>query len=84
MKLKQLYLYASAGIKKIFPDLSGTYLVFIDEKTDGFVYNPVSIHFVEQSDIFCIVRAKTFKICRAEKLCLDKKFSFQGLGSVSV
>ncbi|XP_073252735.1 WD repeat-containing protein 19-like [Porites lutea] len=30
------------GIKKIFPDFSGTYLVFIDEKTDGFVYNPVN------------------------------------------
>ena len=31
------------GIKKIFPDVSGTHLVFIDEKSDGFVYNPVSI-----------------------------------------
>ena len=31
------------GIKKIFPDVSGTHLVFIDEKTDGFVYNPVSV-----------------------------------------
>ena len=31
------------GIKKIFPDISGTHLVFIDEKSDGFVYNPVSI-----------------------------------------
>jgi len=31
------------GIKTIFPDVSGTHLVFIDEKSDGFVYNPVSI-----------------------------------------
>ena len=31
------------GIKKIFPDISGTHLAFIDEKSDGFVYNPVSI-----------------------------------------
>ena len=30
------------GIRRIFPDLSGTRLVFIDEKSDGFVYNPVS------------------------------------------
>ena len=33
----------SVGIKKIFPDVNGTHLVFIDEKNDGFVYNPVSI-----------------------------------------
>ncbi|KAL9972694.1 hypothetical protein ACROYT_G019054 [Oculina patagonica] len=30
------------GIKKIFPDISGTHVVFIDEKSDGFVYNPVN------------------------------------------
>ena len=30
------------GIKKIFPDHGGTRLVFIDDKCDGFVYNPVS------------------------------------------
>ena len=36
-------LFLSKGIKKIFPDISGTHLVFIDEKSDGFVYNPVSI-----------------------------------------
>lgn len=30
------------GIKKIFPDFSGTHVVFIDDKSDGFVYNPVN------------------------------------------
>ena len=30
------------GIKKIFPDHGGTRLVFMDDKCDGFVYNPVS------------------------------------------
>lgn len=35
--------YSCKGIKRIFPDVSGTHLVFIDEKSDGFVYNPVSI-----------------------------------------
>lgn len=30
------------GIKKIFPDISGTHAVFIDDKSDGFVYNPVN------------------------------------------
>ena len=40
--VKVLWSFLSEGIKKIFPDVSGTHLVFIDEKTDGFVYNPVS------------------------------------------
>ena len=30
------------GIKKLFPDPSGTRLIFVDDKSDGFVYNPVS------------------------------------------
>ena len=33
------------GIKKLFPDPSGTRLVFIDDKSDGYVYNPVSYKF---------------------------------------
>ncbi|XP_064636625.1 WD repeat-containing protein 19-like isoform X3 [Lineus longissimus] len=35
------------GIRKIFPDPSGTRLIFIDEKSDGYVYNPVNDHVVE-------------------------------------
>ncbi|KAK3101973.1 hypothetical protein FSP39_007745 [Pinctada imbricata] len=31
-----------AGIRHIFPDNVGSRLVFIDEKSDGFVYNPVN------------------------------------------
>ncbi|XP_046339799.1 WD repeat-containing protein 19-like isoform X2 [Haliotis rufescens] len=31
-----------AGIRKLFPDASGTRLVFVDEKTDGYVYNAVN------------------------------------------
>ncbi|KAK3739122.1 hypothetical protein QZH41_010524, partial [Actinostola sp. cb2023] len=30
------------GIRKIYPDPSGTRLIFIDDKSDGFVYNPVN------------------------------------------
>ncbi|XP_076468006.1 WD repeat-containing protein 19-like [Babylonia areolata] len=30
------------GVRKIFPDSTGTRLVFIDEKSDGYVLNPVS------------------------------------------
>ena len=30
------------GIRRLFSDPSGTRLVFIDDKSDGFVYNPVS------------------------------------------
>ena len=31
------------GIRKLYPDASGTKLVFIDDKNDGFVYCPVSV-----------------------------------------
>lgn len=31
------------GIRKIFPDTSGAHLVFLDEKSDGYVYNSVSL-----------------------------------------
>jgi len=30
------------GMRMLFPDHSGTRLIFVDEKSDGFVYNPVS------------------------------------------
>ena len=30
------------GIRKIFPDSAGTRVIFMDDKSDGFVYNPVS------------------------------------------
>ncbi|KAL6032112.1 hypothetical protein STEG23_011067, partial [Scotinomys teguina] len=30
------------GVKKLFPDPNGTRLVFIDEKSDGFVYCPIN------------------------------------------
>ncbi|XP_041357231.1 WD repeat-containing protein 19-like isoform X2 [Gigantopelta aegis] len=29
------------GIRKVYPDPSGTRLIFIDDKSEGFVYNPV-------------------------------------------
>ncbi|KAL1023991.1 hypothetical protein UPYG_G00049980 [Umbra pygmaea] len=32
------------GIKKVFPDLSGTRLVFIDDKSDGFLLSPVAVN----------------------------------------
>ena len=32
-----------AGIRKIFPDPSGTRIIFIDDKSDGYVLNPVRI-----------------------------------------
>ena len=43
MSITMMSVFLLKGIKKIFPDISGTHLVFIDEKSDGFVYNPVSI-----------------------------------------
>jgi len=37
--------FSLAGITKIFPDNSATRLVLVDEKSDAFVYNPVSVVF---------------------------------------
>ena len=37
-----LILIVVSGITKVFPDASGTAVVFIDDKCDAFVYNPVS------------------------------------------
>ena len=34
--------YVLLGISRLFPDSSGTTLVLIDDKSDAFVYNPVS------------------------------------------
>ena len=31
------------GIRKLYPDPSGTRLIFVDDKSDGFVYNPVQL-----------------------------------------
>lgn len=31
----------SRGIRSIYPEPNGTQLIFIDEKTDAFIYNPV-------------------------------------------
>lgn len=30
------------GIREIFPDQSGNRLIFIDDKSEGYVYSPVS------------------------------------------
>lgn len=31
------------GISKVFPDINGTRLIVIDEKSDAFIYNPVNV-----------------------------------------
>ncbi|KAI0219650.1 WD repeat-containing protein 19 [Lamellibrachia satsuma] len=44
------------GIRKIFPDINGTRLIFIDDKSDGYVYNPVNDNIVEIPDFSPIVK----------------------------
>ncbi len=39
------------GVRKLYPDPTGTRLIFVDDKSDGFVYNPVS------DEIFLFVRS---------------------------
>ena len=40
---RSMTLYLLLGISRVFPDSSGTTVVFIDDKSDAFVYNPVSV-----------------------------------------
>jgi hypothetical protein len=46
------------GIRKIYPDPSGTRLIFIDEKSDGYVYNPVII-FNAYLEVFFVINPLT-------------------------
>lgn len=39
------------GISQLFPDYTGTKLVFIDEKSDTFLYNPVTDALLEISGV---------------------------------
>ena len=39
------------GVRRVFPDSAGTRVIVIDDKGDGFVYNPVSMEHV----IFSII-----------------------------
>ena len=35
------------GIEHLFSDINGSRLIFIDDKNDGYVYNPVNDNIVE-------------------------------------
>ena len=35
--------YYFAGIRQLYPDSNGTHLVFVDDKSDSYLYNPVSL-----------------------------------------
>ena len=50
------------GVRKIFPDPTGTKIIFIDDKSDGFIYSAVStfilaffFYFVALTLIFFVV-----------------------------
>ena len=50
----------SVGIRDIYSDQTGNHLVVIDEKSEGYVYNPVSLHIVIFHLKTCIVEYFTF------------------------
>ncbi|WAQ97925.1 WDR19-like protein [Mya arenaria] len=56
------------GIKKLFPDVSGTRLVFMDDKKDGYVYNPVNDQLVEIPDFSPYIRGVRCDLVGATKL----------------
>jgi len=33
----------SAGIRAVYPDISGTRLIIVDARSEGYVFNPVSL-----------------------------------------
>lgn len=43
------------GIAKVYPDVSGSKLFVIDERSDGFIYNPVNSHYYEVRFIYSTV-----------------------------
>ena len=45
-----------AGIRKLFPDPSGTRIIFIDDKSDGYVLNPVSGGYLLGGKNYLVVR----------------------------
>ncbi|KAI8510995.1 WD repeat-containing protein 19 [Branchiostoma belcheri] len=59
------------GIKKVFPDCGGTRLVFIDDKSDGFVYNPVNDHCVEIPNFPPAVRGVLWEQWTFDKVSSD-------------
>lgn len=50
----------AVGVRKVFPDLNGTRLVFIDDKNAGFLLSPSSVRtqvtkrVINQSNFICI------------------------------
>ena len=49
--LVHVYVLYLLGISQLFPDYTGTKLVFIDEKSDTFLYNPVTDALLEISGV---------------------------------
>lgn len=46
----------AVGVRKVFPDLNGTRLVFIDDKNAGFLLSPSSVRtrVINHSNFICI------------------------------
>ncbi|KAJ8298131.1 hypothetical protein KUTeg_024662 [Tegillarca granosa] len=44
------------GIRKLFPDPSGTRIAFIDDKSDGFIYNPVNDQLLEIPEFSTMIK----------------------------
>ncbi|KAG8134871.1 hypothetical protein E2320_007947 [Naja naja] len=57
----------SVGVKKIFPDPNGTKLVFVDAKSDGFVYCPVTDTAFEIPNLQPTIKGILWENCPLDK-----------------
>ena len=49
------------GVRKIFPDPTGTKIIFIDDKSDGFIYSAVSTFILAFFFLFCCSYSYIFR-----------------------
>jgi WD repeat-containing protein 19 len=45
--LSSSYRITGPGIRKLYPNIGGTRVIYIDNSGDGFIYNPVNDHIVK-------------------------------------
>ncbi|XP_063074275.1 WD repeat-containing protein 19 isoform X2 [Engraulis encrasicolus] len=57
----------SVGVRKIFPDPSGTRLIFIDDKSDGFLYCPVNDMVLEIPNFSPTITGALWETCPGDK-----------------
>ncbi len=58
------------GIKKIFSEPYGMSLVFIDDKSEGYIFNPVNSNLIKIPDLPSTIQGIVWETYEPEKVCL--------------